>query len=424
MLAIAGIGIAVHMLSFSSAVGVRATGVRRSVTSPISPAHLRLGGASSIASSVQTPSKRKGTPTTGPQIQIFVTIPNSKTFVLRIAPDATIATVKRMIRDKEGVPEDQQRIILKKKELENTRTLRSYGVADNDTLRLSLRLMGGMQEPAWSDHVDPDSHRVESVHDLWKEHDWIVRVLYYNPDRPLIPPFKCTGILYGRNKVITGAHCTYQRQMLKGQAHPLWTPLPSSQLGVEVIDNTDGEVSIRRYKVESFITDEIFPRMRGLAGCGLDVSIITLKENPPGGPDNPNPDPILPRPRKAIILGDKDACTDPTDNSVFIAGFGSRSDLGEGKGGNGDLYGITKLDIQNFPFLGIGVFPVAEVKHMTATLLPELQKKMGKEKLEYSLFITHTEMTVVPQNLGPRARYVCMYVCMYVSLLVYQIKDS
>jgi len=72
-------------------------------------------------------------------MQIFVKIMSDfvgRTITLEVEPFTSIREVKRKIRNKEGIPLEQQRLLYGGKQLKDFQTLRDYNIRKESTLFL------------------------------------------------------------------------------------------------------------------------------------------------------------------------------------------------------------------------------------------------------------------------------------------------
>ncbi|XP_060763440.1 uncharacterized protein LOC132872557 [Neoarius graeffei] len=75
--------------------------------------------------------------------QVFVKNEKGQTKTYDITDDETVDQLMAKIRRKEGVPEDQQRLIYSDQQLEHGTKLKDYNIVSGSTIHMTLRLRGG-----------------------------------------------------------------------------------------------------------------------------------------------------------------------------------------------------------------------------------------------------------------------------------------
>ena len=77
------------------------------------------------------------------KMQIFVTTLSGRTITLEVEPSEAVESIKDKVDQKVDVPSDRQRLLHAGKHLENGRNLADYGIQNNTTVHLVVRLPGG-----------------------------------------------------------------------------------------------------------------------------------------------------------------------------------------------------------------------------------------------------------------------------------------
>lgn len=77
-------------------------------------------------------------------LNIFIKNIQDKTVLLHMKETDTVGELKKKVYDKTSIPEIEQRLFYRAKQLnDNSKTLKDYDISNNSTMHLLLRLNGG-----------------------------------------------------------------------------------------------------------------------------------------------------------------------------------------------------------------------------------------------------------------------------------------
>jgi hypothetical protein len=76
-------------------------------------------------------------------MQLNIKTMSGRTITVEVEPDEAIESLKAKIAAQEGVPAEQQRLVFGSKQLDGRRSVADYGLGDQSTISLVLRLRGG-----------------------------------------------------------------------------------------------------------------------------------------------------------------------------------------------------------------------------------------------------------------------------------------
>ena len=74
---------------------------------------------------------------------VYVRTLRGKSIAIDVNDGDTIKSVKDKITDIEGIPADQMRLVFNGKQMEDGNTIQDYGIQDDSSIHLVLRLRGG-----------------------------------------------------------------------------------------------------------------------------------------------------------------------------------------------------------------------------------------------------------------------------------------
>jgi len=131
----------------------------------------------------------------GVRISILIKTLTGRRISLDVHEDDSVASVKRSIRDKEGIPLDKQRLVFAGRKLEDRYTLREYNIRHESTVYLVIRLRDPMVTIPVQISVKTFTGSTIAV-DV-NPNDTIRRIIKKVGEVEEIPPGKLPALVYG-----------------------------------------------------------------------------------------------------------------------------------------------------------------------------------------------------------------------------------
>ena len=103
----------------------------------------RAGGAAVVDGGVWKHTCSAGIWEGPPRLQLFARVPAGRTIVISAEGTSTVDAVKDQVSGRTLIPAADQRLVFAGRDLQNGRALQDYGITDNSTIHVLLRLRGG-----------------------------------------------------------------------------------------------------------------------------------------------------------------------------------------------------------------------------------------------------------------------------------------